>query len=180
MNGQKDVVSAYVADKEYLEAMRKYSKTTVTNEFDHYINSPPDPDITSPLQWWKAHKEQYPNLSKMARDILSVPASRSGVERQFSVTGRIATWQRNRLSAQTISNSMIFKAYLRSSKARIIADDDIIYDGDDDILASSVRDEGVPPEWIDEWYYKTSDESISAKSFKSVVENILERRREVI
>jgi len=47
--GQKDIVSAYAADKEYLEVMRKRSRTSVTNEFDHYINSSPDPDITSLL-----------------------------------------------------------------------------------------------------------------------------------
>ena len=141
----------------------------------------PDPDITSPLQWWKSHEEQYPNLSKMAKDILSVPASGSGVEHQFSVTSRIATWQRNRLSPQTISNSMMFKAYLSASKARPITGDVIVDDIDDDILASSISDTGVPTEWSDEWYYKkTSNESIPTRTFKCAMENILKRRREGI
>jgi len=45
----------------------------------------------------------------MARDVLATPASGYAVERVFSVSGRIATWQCNRLNAETISNLMTFK-----------------------------------------------------------------------
>jgi len=46
----------------------------------------------------------------MARDTLAIPASGCSVERLFSISGRIATWQRNRLRDSTISDLMMYKA----------------------------------------------------------------------
>jgi hypothetical protein len=48
----------------------------------------------------------------MARDIFAVPPSGAGVEREFSIAGRVATWQRNQLHANTITAIMIYKNYL--------------------------------------------------------------------
>ena len=48
----------------------------------------------------------------MARDVLAVPASGCSVERLFSISGRIANWQRARLQDSTISDSVIYKAAL--------------------------------------------------------------------
>ena len=40
----------------------------------------------------------YSKLSKMARDVMAVPATGAGVEREFSISGRVVTKPRNRLS----------------------------------------------------------------------------------
>jgi hypothetical protein len=55
-------------------------------------------------------KVSFPDLVKMARNTLAVPASGCSVERLFSVSGRIATWQRSRLRDATISDLMMYKA----------------------------------------------------------------------
>jgi hypothetical protein len=44
--------------------------------------------------------------------MFAVPPSGSGVERQFSIAGRVATWQRNKLSAETISRIMMYKNHM--------------------------------------------------------------------
>ena len=39
------------------------------------------------LDWWKIHKSMFPNLGRMARQFLALPASSAGVERLFSRSG---------------------------------------------------------------------------------------------
>jgi hypothetical protein len=41
------------------------------------------------LDWWKKHSTMFPNLSRMARQVLAPPACSSGVERLFSAVGRM-------------------------------------------------------------------------------------------
>lgn len=48
----------------------------------------------------------------MMRDACAVPPSGSGVERQFSIAGRIATWQRNQLSAQSTCDIIFYKYHM--------------------------------------------------------------------
>jgi hypothetical protein len=45
----------------------------------------------------------------MARAELVVPASDCTIEQMFSISGRIVTWQRNRLNVKTISDTMIYR-----------------------------------------------------------------------
>ena len=57
-----------------------------TNELDRYLEEEPFPrkedfDI---LQWWSLHSSKYPVLSRIARDILAVPASVVPSESAFS------------------------------------------------------------------------------------------------
>ena len=47
----------------------------------------------------------------MARDTFAVPATGSGVEREFSISGNIVNARRNCLSPKTISNLMQFKRW---------------------------------------------------------------------
>ena len=70
--------------------------------FSSYMQIKRDGNITDALEWWKGSQSMYPKLSKMARDVLAVPATGAGVEREFSISGRIVTKQRNRLSPTTI------------------------------------------------------------------------------
>jgi hypothetical protein len=48
----------------------------------------------------------------MARDIFAIPATGAGVERQFSRSGRFASWTRSRLLPKTVCESMKFKDHL--------------------------------------------------------------------
>jgi hypothetical protein len=46
--------------------------TTATSELDDYFRSPIE-NVANPLKWWFDKRRTYPNLSRMARDFLSVP-----------------------------------------------------------------------------------------------------------
>jgi hAT family C-terminal dimerisation region len=149
-------------EEDYAEHLRKRSKKVADNdcEFDKYLSNPNgDNQILDILAWWKTHSIKYPRLSHMARDYLAVPPSGCAVEREFSVSGRIATWQRNRLSPARISASMIYKSAMKR-EGRWVTDDisqtddslmddlmeDLVDDSDDN------RDGNIPAEWRDNWW----------------------------
>ncbi len=54
------------------------------------------------LKWWRAHKDIYPNLSKMARDYLAIPGTSAASERLFSIGRTLITDTRNSLHEDTI------------------------------------------------------------------------------
>lgn len=71
------------------------------DELDRYLRCPLV-DTEKPLTWWLAHKHEFPQLSRFAFDMLSVPAMSAEPERTFSSTKRTVTDDRNRLSAPTM------------------------------------------------------------------------------
>ena len=63
------------------------------SELTSYMGLKRDPSVTDALSWWKGYQAMYPQSSKMARDILAVPATGAGVEREFSISGCVITKQ---------------------------------------------------------------------------------------
>lgn len=47
-------------------------------------------------------KNQYPTLSKIAKDYLCIPVSSAPTEQTFSMSGNIVTQNRNRLDEKSI------------------------------------------------------------------------------
>ena len=58
---------------------------------------------SNPLLWWKEHQAEFPQLSKLARRVLCIPATSAPSERIFSVAGLTVTKQRNRLTAENVA-----------------------------------------------------------------------------
>ena len=56
----------------------------VIDELREYLSKPRAPSSEDILKWWRAHETEYPTLSKMARDFLSIPATAVPAERLFS------------------------------------------------------------------------------------------------
>jgi hAT family C-terminal dimerisation region len=94
------------------------------NEFDIYLRVP---TIRSknPLEYYRSTGSHFPGLKLMVRDIFTVTATGAGVEREFSKSGRVATWTRSRLNPKTISETMIVKSYFeRKEELGKIEDED--------------------------------------------------------
>jgi hypothetical protein len=92
--------------------LNKIAASRVThNEYDRYLTTESPTGTT--LESWKQLQPAYPRLALMARDTFAVPATGAGVERQFSKSGRIDTWARNRMNPGTLCESMKFNDYLR-------------------------------------------------------------------
>jgi hypothetical protein len=88
------------AGLKFLSSKRK--RIDVSDELKRYVASATVDVDTDVLGWWKANTAEYPNLSRMARDILSIPATSATSERCFS-RGRInMPFSRTRLAAEAM------------------------------------------------------------------------------
>ena len=59
------------------------------NEFHKYLADQNFTKDDNALQFWRAKKTAYANLSKLAKKILAVPATSVSIERVFSDVGNI-------------------------------------------------------------------------------------------
>jgi len=64
------------------------------------------------LGWWKAKESEFPILASMARDLLTVQASTVASESAFSVSGRVLSIRRTRLTPPAVEMSICLKDYL--------------------------------------------------------------------
>ena len=71
------------------------NEEAATNEVDSYWSSTDSEDNIS--SFWKNKAELYPNLSLVARSILSIPATSTSSERSFSIAGRTLDDRRTQL-----------------------------------------------------------------------------------
>lgn len=62
----------------------------------------------SPRLYWKEHEREFPVLSRLARDLLSVPATGAGVERLFNSARDICHYRRGSLHEGTIQDLMMY------------------------------------------------------------------------
>jgi hypothetical protein len=111
---------------------------------DEYIRwqasvSGSDKDVADPVEYWVLKRFEYPRLSRMALDVMTVPAMSSECERLFSATGLMVTPLRNRLDAGTIGLIQTLRSWLR---AGIIEDADSIL-LDDTALQEAVGRDGL-------------------------------------
>ncbi|KAH0749059.1 hypothetical protein KY290_028291 [Solanum tuberosum] len=85
------------------------------SELDQYlmdnVEKPKDFNI---LTWWKASSNRYPTISKMARDVLSIPVSTVASESAFSTGGRILDSYRSSLSPKTVEALIFTQQWIRS------------------------------------------------------------------
>jgi hypothetical protein len=82
------------------------------DEISNYWNFATASTDTSPLDWWKAHEAEYPLLSKLAQDFLSIMATSVPCEQLFSIAGLVITKSRNRLSGNSAREILCLKSWL--------------------------------------------------------------------
>ncbi|GJZ27625.1 zinc finger BED domain-containing protein RICESLEEPER 2 [Tanacetum coccineum] len=87
----------------------------ITNGFFVSHLHPKDFATFDVLGFWKAKENQFPVLSRMAMDILSVQASSVASESAFSTSGRLLTIRRTRLTPESLEMCMCLKDHFRLS-----------------------------------------------------------------
>jgi hypothetical protein len=86
---------------------------TTEDEFEAYTNGRGSEGVQNLIQWWiEQASNTYPQLSRQALDVLSIPAMSAEVERLFSSTGQLITPRRNRLQEDTIEEVELLKQWL--------------------------------------------------------------------
>ena len=71
------------------------------DEYKEYNKLRPAP-AENALHWWRDHAQIWPNMARMAFDLLSIPAMSAECERVFSQAKLLITTQRNRLGDSII------------------------------------------------------------------------------
>ncbi|KAF7300003.1 hypothetical protein MKEN_01322600 [Mycena kentingensis (nom. inval.)] len=71
------------------------------DEFAVYLAQPRVAGVANVLRWWRDREKEFPVLSRLARDYLSISPTSVYVERQFSRGRLLISTIRNRLSGET-------------------------------------------------------------------------------
>lgn len=87
-------------------------KNAVQDEIQNYLSMPIETEDTDVLLWWSNQKYHLPNLTQMAKDILSIPATSVPSEQAFSKSGNLITKKRCRLSDKSIRASMCLSSWM--------------------------------------------------------------------
>ena len=66
-----------------------------------------------PFSWWAEHKQVFPNIAKLALNVLFIPATSVPSERLFSTAGQIITERRNRLLPEHAEKLIFLNLNLR-------------------------------------------------------------------
>ena len=82
-------------------------KIKLRNELDRYQSYDMLDVSECPFSWWAKHKQVFPNISKLALNVLFIPATSVPTERLFSTAGQIITERRNRLQPEN-AEKLIF------------------------------------------------------------------------
>ena len=86
-------------------------------EWERYVELPQVSLNEDLLQWWQRHEDEFPQISKMAYQVLGCPACSSGVERLFSKAGRNYTKDRKSNSAESMGD-ILFATNLKAKKKK--------------------------------------------------------------
>ncbi|XP_068333312.1 zinc finger BED domain-containing protein DAYSLEEPER-like [Pyrus communis] len=89
------------------------------SELDQYLDESLLPRVNDfdVLGWWKLNKMKYPTLSKMARDILSIPVSTVPSDSVFDTTVKEMDQYRSSLRPETVEALICAKDWMRYGSA---------------------------------------------------------------
>jgi len=82
-------------------------------EIQSFRASPSSSD-DDPLDWWRLHQLLFPNLAKLARKFLAIPASSAPSERAFSKVGIVVDKLRSRLLPEKANQLVFLKHNVRN------------------------------------------------------------------
>jgi len=83
----------------------------IVRETKEYLCEATEPHDVNVLHWWTLHAHRYPQLGKMAKDYLSIPATSVPSDQVFSQAGDIITKKTNRIM-ETSSSLLLFTSRL--------------------------------------------------------------------
>ena len=112
-NGVEDGADPLAEFDRYMRSKRRQS----SNELDRYLKEEllPRKEEVDILEWWKTNVSNYPVLSKMARDILAIPASTVPSESAFSTGGRVVSDYRSSLTPSTVEVLICLQDWLKAA-----------------------------------------------------------------
>ena len=71
------------------------------------------------LDWWKSQETKLPKLAKVARRVLSIPASSTASERAFSAAGLTVSQSRTALDSETVNTILFIHSNKRAAEHQL-------------------------------------------------------------
>lgn len=102
---------AFLNDDDEEEEDEEVMEVQEASEVDQYLLIPQLSDgmAFDLLAWWKKHSTMWPNLSRMARQYLALPATSAAVERLFSSGGQMHSNSRKTTKEDTLHMMLYIK-----------------------------------------------------------------------
>ena len=72
------------------------------------------------LTFWKYHQYRYPELTAMARDVLSIPVSTVASEAAFSIGGHVLKQYRSLLKPENVEAIIYTRDWLYGDKGNLV------------------------------------------------------------
>ncbi|KAK9947517.1 hypothetical protein M0R45_003137 [Rubus argutus] len=103
----------------YVEEFDVFMMKNLKTELDQYLEVPLIPRVHEfdVLGWWKLNEMMYPTLSKMARDILSIPVSTVPCDSVFDTNAKEMDQYRSSLRAETVEALICTKDWMHYGSA---------------------------------------------------------------
>ncbi len=105
------------------DTLEEEDSTDIKSELEKYLDEQREKDVTDfdILNWWKVNSSRYVLLSKIARDVLSIPISTVASESAFSVGGRVLDSFRSSLTPAVVQALICGQDWLRASPLRFVS-----------------------------------------------------------
>ena len=100
------------SDDDEIRSIEYSLPITQSDELSKYLSMKINMDefSSNALIFWRNNANEFPCLSRMARQIYSIPATSATVERQFSVAGLTLSERRNSLDLEQLDNIICIRA----------------------------------------------------------------------
>jgi len=104
---KKNSEDLHTSEKRLTEDDEEKHRNLVRHEVNAFlIETQTLNDMDHPLMWWKAKRFNFPNVARVARKWLSVPATSNPSERVFSIRGLVDTAKRSSLLGESIQKQV--------------------------------------------------------------------------
>lgn len=97
--------------EKFLQANIDEEDAGIIHEIESYLSSPYNTKEKSEntLSWWSANQKQFPNIAKLARKYLAIPATSVPSERIFSLAGTLVSKKRAALKPENLDLLVFLK-----------------------------------------------------------------------
>jgi len=87
---------------------------SIPDEIEMYLQSKSPPRSVNIFEWWKVNEPRYPNVARLAKSVLCIPATSTAAERVFSSAGITVSKKRSCLKPENVDKILFLNKNLQN------------------------------------------------------------------
>jgi len=87
---------------------------SIADEIEMYLQSKSPSRSVNIFEWWKVNEPKYPNVTRLAKSVLCIPATSTAAERVFSSAGIAVSKKRSYLQPENINKTLFLNKNLQN------------------------------------------------------------------